>query len=542
MILRTGLGLVLIGSVAACAPPPDKLSIGQTSAAYSTPPANTEWLVALCNPTDTPAISAGRDVAFYSQFFGGTGLGTVPHYWMAQSYFQASINSTLTQWISTGHARAWHQAQSRETNIETCVNAALASGNYSSFNFYNYIAVYNGQLDEGSTTANIQGKSLPAVILDAYSPPSAIFHEMGHGFGLGHSYNDQGTEYGDPYDVMSAMNVYPFASQYCVSTGGWYACDSGPGLNAWTRRQLGWLLPAQRQLWWPATAGTPLRTQSVALAPRNEPPIGTPQVLYIPASASYMYTVEWILADNYDLGNLYAANLPTQPSRTPTNSLVIHKINYGDQTTYLVTGAGGVQTSPGNPFYDSATGVHIALTGTSFNATVQVTVDSSNPVWSSAAGSGTPPVDSSKVWWQGIAPLAGDQWGSGTELAGGWDPAIGTLYPCRAWYGGGVHLGKATLSGQWCAFPWGGHEIFASPAYEVLTLQPGAQAAWVDAANGNLPANALAAGFDGSNTLHVCRALVDGNWTPGKFIWGSCDVSWGGEELFNSLYQVLTVQ
>ena len=49
-------------------------------------------------------------------------------------------------------------------------------------------------------------------------------------------------------------------------------------------------------------------TETVTLAARNEPPGALPQVLYIPASSTAMYTVEWIDADNYDLDNLYPAN------------------------------------------------------------------------------------------------------------------------------------------------------------------------------------------------------------------------------------------
>jgi hypothetical protein len=509
--------------------------------ALTPPPAQSVWFVALCSPTDTPTITTGRDVSFYQHLFTDTGKGSVPDYWSAQSYGrQAIVSDVVPRWVSTGHTLAWHKAQARSTNIETCVNAALASRTKPSY--FNYVAVYNGQVDLGSATASIQGKWQPAVVIDAYSPESAILHEMGHGFGLGHSFNDRGVEYGDPYDLMSAMAVNLTQGSYCVTPGGWFACDNGPGLNVWTRWQLGWLPAERRQMWWPASPGLPLRTQVVKLAARNEPPGSNPQILYVPESSSSMYTVEWIAADNYDRGDFYSTSSPVQSPRTPADALVIHKVKYGSPTTYLMTGAGTVQTGPGAPFYDSATGVRIELlSGSTAAATVRVAIDDNNDQWAKGTSSATPPADSGKVKWQGVLPSAGDTVDTGSALAGGHDPGVGTLYPCRAWYGGGVHLGKASALNNWCAFSWGGKEIFTGPGFQVLSLAPGAQARWVDGSNGSLPANALAAGFDGGNTLYVCRSMVNGNWTPGKLIWGQCAVAWGGKETFYPSYQVLTV-
>ena len=59
-------------------------------------------------------------------------------------------------------------------------------------------------------------------------------HEMGHGFGLGHSLqNDSPTPYRDLWDIMSARNVQSAAD---TSYG-----RRGPGMNAWNMRNLGWL-------------------------------------------------------------------------------------------------------------------------------------------------------------------------------------------------------------------------------------------------------------------------------------------------------------
>lgn len=503
----------------------------------------TVWLVALCNPTDTPAISEGRDVAFYQHLFADTGAGSVPDYWASQSYGRQIVISDVTpRWVSTGLPLAWHQAQEPSTNIEACIEAALRGG--VTQDYFNYIAVYNGQVDLGSAVSTLQGKLVPAVIVDAYSPESAILWGMGHGFGLGNSFDDRGVERGDPYDLMSAMNVYATRGQYCVTPGGWFACDNGPGLNAWSRWQLGWLPRERRQMWWPANpGGTPLRVQDAILGARSEPTDSLPLILYVPASRSYMYSVEWIAADNYDRGDLYASSSPVQNPRTPADSLVIHRIKFGDATTYLVKDAGGIQTAAGNPFFDSSTGVHIELRSTQGRtATVRVAIDESNALWAKGAGPGAPPVDPPQVRWMGILPVAGDEFGASSALYAGYDPGVGELYPCRAWHAGGVHLGKASSALRWCSVSWEGKEVFADPGFQVLSLAPGAQAVWVDGADGSLPSGALAAGFDGDGTLFVCRAQVNGYWTPGKLVRDRCAVPWGGAEYDYRSYQVLIVQ
>ncbi|TVQ40925.1 MAG: hypothetical protein EA356_00710 [Geminicoccaceae bacterium] len=73
-------------------------------------------------------------------------------------------------------------------------------------------------------------------------------HEMGHGFGLPDSFDDSNDVmpgctwcapggYMDPFDLMSAMNVHHFQHAEFGA--------SGPGLNAWNLRKLGWLDPAR---------------------------------------------------------------------------------------------------------------------------------------------------------------------------------------------------------------------------------------------------------------------------------------------------------
>jgi hypothetical protein len=507
---------------------------------YTSTPSNTKWFIALCYPDDQKAITLSRDQMFYTNMFMLNGFGSARDYWRSQSYGGVSFDgSVMSNWTDTGSTLAQHQSNDRGQNISVCVNAALAASKQSGNAFYNYIAVYNGQLDEGEVSVSIQGQTVNGVIIDAYSPITGIMHEMGHGFGLGHSYNDLNVQYGDPYDVMSALDVFSFQGVFCVPPGGWYACDMGPGLNAWTRWQLGWLSASQREMWWPASSGSPLMNENVTLAGRNEQAGALPQILYIPATSAYMYTAEWIVSDNYDLDNLSQGSSPSP--RQAANTLTIHKMSYGNQTTYLVTEPGGVQTDSTTPFFDSASGFHIQLTstqGTPSTATVNVTIDPTNQIWTNIAASGAPPVDPTPIKWVGVDAAVGDKAPS-NAVWGGFESDTGDLYPCRAWYFG-VQLGKL-VSGASCHFAWGGSEHSETALFQVLTSVSASSIAWAPASGGTIPANAIAAGFDGANTLYVCRALPNStDWTPGKFIFGTCHVPYGGAELSLSSYQILT--
>jgi hypothetical protein len=123
-------------------------------------------------------------------------------------------------------------------------------------------------------------------------------------------------------------------------------------------------------------------------------------------------------------------------------------------------------------------------------------------------------------------------------VATGTDGGGKTLYSCRASYQGGLHPGKTRTDWSNCHISYSGQEIQIQ-AYESLV------AAWTDAANGTIPSNALAFGNDGSGgpTLYPCRAYVNGNaFQLGKTRsgLGACNIPYGGAELVQTRYQVLT--
>lgn len=65
--------------------------------------------------------------------------------------------------------------------------------------------------------------------------------------------------------------------------------------------------------------------------------------------------------------------------------------------------------------------------------------------------------------------------------------------------------------------------------------------AWVPAANGEVPPNALQGGFDSSEQLYIARARHEGDLIPGKLhpSHGVTYVAWGGGEHGHNEYEVL---
>lgn len=64
---------------------------------------------------------------------------------------------------------------------------------------------------------------------------------------------------------------------------------------------------------------------------------------------------------------------------------------------------------------------------------------------------------------------------------------------------------------------------------------------WVAASQGELPANAVEGGFDGSEPIYVARAKHEDDLLPGKLLCthGVCYVPWGGGEHSYADYEVL---
>ena len=122
-------------------------------------------------------------------------------------------------------------------------------------------------------------------------------------------------------------------------------------------------------------------------------------------------------------------------------------------------------------------------------------------------------------------------------FVGGQEPGR-QLVVCHARYNNGVHPGKVVARN--CNIGWGGREILV-PTYEVLVADP-QRLAWVAAANGQIPRNAVVGGQEPGRNLAICRARYNNGVHPGKVVGRNCNFGWGGREILAPTYEVLVTR
>ncbi len=186
---------------------------------------------------------------------------------------------------------------------------------------------------------------------------------MGHGTDLNHSFSDDPTyrnaswsqigEYDDPWDLMSAMNVFTTATARFGA--------GPPGLNAHHADRMGWL-PRGAILTFGADGA---RSRTVRIAGLSRTGSGDPRLVRIPfdpADPMRYYTVELRPREGWDAG-------------IPASTVLIHEVKKlgGGYTTYLLR----QRTGSRDPVQQlSANGVSIgvlSLDAASGTAQVQIT-------------------------------------------------------------------------------------------------------------------------------------------------------------------------
>lgn len=225
---------------------------------------NWPWAIILCRFSDLPNVPQPPD--YYVDLYTRNGLGGLCDYWREVSGNAIDITgSQVFGWFTMAHAsselNSLHFPGDRSKLVQWGIDTAVANGvNLSRFK--QILTVQNFGVDHGfAGNGVVIVQSNPALCEFGF-----ISHEMGHGFGLPHSFSaNPDMEYGDGWDVMSfATTTFQFPIAFRGTSG-----SATVGLNARNRDALGTV--PQRRMWIPNSWDF---SEQVVLDPLNQPPIG----------------------------------------------------------------------------------------------------------------------------------------------------------------------------------------------------------------------------------------------------------------------------
>ncbi|NJD08183.1 MAG: hypothetical protein FIA97_17050 [Methylococcaceae bacterium] len=281
---------------------------------------NWPWAIVLCRFSDVPAVP--QDPEYYRDLYTRNGTGGLCDYWRAVSFNALDLTSSqVFGWFTMNHASSevnqLHFPGDRATLVQWGRETAAANGVDLS-GFRGVLIVHNYGVDHGAAGNGV---------LIVHQTPGLcefgfIAHEMGHGFGLPHSFSaNPDVVYGDGWDLMSfATTTFQFPIQFRGTQG-----DATVGLNARNLEALG-AVPDGR-MWMPPSSDF---SEQVILDPLNQPAIGNHGALIakIPPGATQparpdgsSYTVEFRRRTGWD-------------QHIPEDAVVVHQVRT-DGLSYL---------------------------------------------------------------------------------------------------------------------------------------------------------------------------------------------------------------
>jgi hypothetical protein len=222
------------------------------------------WAIVLCKFSDKPTET--RPAQYYTDFYTQNGLGGACDYWRTVSCNALDLTrSQVFGWFTMSHSSSelaqLHFPGDRTTLVQWGIDAALANGVDLS-RFRRTLVVHNYGVDHGAAGNGVLIVHGDPVVCEF----GFICHEMGHGFGLSHSFaGNPDMEYGDGWDVMSFATTTPLFTIAFEGSTGWATV----GLNARNIEKLG-AMPSQR-IWSPPTNDF---SEWVTLDPLGQPPLG----------------------------------------------------------------------------------------------------------------------------------------------------------------------------------------------------------------------------------------------------------------------------
>jgi hypothetical protein len=311
------------------------------------------WAVILCKFSDQPAEPYPPD--YYRECFteSGMGKGREFDYFRQVSYGHVDmVGSKVFGWFSmTSHATpelaTLHYPGDRRKLADWGITVAR-DNHIDLIPFCGVLVVYNFQTDSGAAGWHL-------VVLGNHKrdwSPTFNCHELGHGFDLPHSWSARpDVEYGDPWDMMSAMRVCTFGNQFGAN---------GPGFNAFNLRRLG-CIPADR-IW--SHAGN-FASQTISLAALNEPDAKGYLMASITGAAEggakTEYVIEFRRKRGWDAG-------------IPRDTVLVHEVR-ANGVCYLISRKKSAELLPGQELEIPTTKLSIkVLRFDSSESTAQVAI------------------------------------------------------------------------------------------------------------------------------------------------------------------------
>jgi hypothetical protein len=275
------------------------------------------WAIVLCKFSDLPNFEP-HPPSFYAECFSeqGAGKGHEFDYFREVSYGTLDMTGTkVFGWYTMPNRKTKdlptlkYPNPGRSTLHDWGVEVAKAH-KIDLTRFHGVCVVFNSATDSGAAGGH-------RVVLGYDKSdwsPTFNMHELGHGFDLNHSWSARpDVEYGDPWDIMSAMRVSTFKDKYGRA--------AGPGMNACNLQRLGSI--SSSRIWTESSAGT----HTITLAALNRPEANGYLMASIPpakgSASKTSYVVEFRQKRAWDAG-------------IPRDTVLLHEVR-SDGTCYLLS-------------------------------------------------------------------------------------------------------------------------------------------------------------------------------------------------------------
>lgn len=358
------------------------------------------WLIVECKLADVDAVPTGLDTTI-RQFFGltGAGYGNIVDYYYDVSYNNAAFVPDFVNWVPAPFKftdikdpRTPVGGNKRAERVRECLEAIPSDQTRDLGGYYGVIAIGNAHPADASAcyagqqpmSVRQQSFKLACVWFDSESTGTAFAtHEISHGFGLSHSFDDTQSdcggspgEYCDPWDIMSAMRTFQFVDRNWLIAGN--NTSGGPGMSTPNLLLLGWL-PAANQSRFNLNRGEQIFTINALSHPKPEAPL----VVLLDIGESVfqdLYTVEYRQADGWDLGISSLAAPFTAQSQG--GAVLVHRYRSGEPHPVTLLGNADMGArEPGNTL------VLTNIAGHAFHITVK-NIDTTNGTATVSIGSG----------------------------------------------------------------------------------------------------------------------------------------------------------